>query len=139
MLRGASQRCFGGPIHTSAYVSMRQHASACVSIRQHTSAYVSMRQHTSACVSIRQHTSACVSMRQHTSAYVSTRPHTSAYAAAAYAERAPAPRQYLYFCTSKASSKVSSNLRAECAPPRAAAAPSAVYHAAGASVFALLY
>jgi hypothetical protein len=78
MLRGASQRCFGGPIHTSAYVSIRQHASACVSIRQHTSAYVSMRQHTSAYVSIRQHTSACVSMRQHASAYVSIRQHTSA-------------------------------------------------------------
>jgi hypothetical protein len=63
MLRGASQRCFGGPIHTSAYVSIRQHASACVSIRQHTSAYVSMRQHTSAYVSIRQHTSAYVLWR----------------------------------------------------------------------------
>jgi hypothetical protein len=39
--------------HTSAYVSIRQHTSAFVSIRQHSSAYVSIRQHTSAYVSIR--------------------------------------------------------------------------------------
>jgi hypothetical protein len=75
-------------LHTSAYVSIRQHTSAwrqahCSSPRLgtelqglaysdlHTSAYVSIRQHTSAYVSIRQHTSAYVSIRQHTSAYVS--------------------------------------------------------------------
>jgi hypothetical protein len=58
---------------------IRQHMSAYVSIRQHTSAYVSRRQHTSAYVSIRQHASAYVSIRQHASAYVSIRQHTSAY------------------------------------------------------------
>ena len=52
-------------LHTSAYVSIRQHTSAespsYVSIRQHTSAYVSgitfIRQDTSGYVRIRQHTS----------------------------------------------------------------------------------
>jgi hypothetical protein len=94
-------------LHTSAYVSIRQHTSetsisAKIStitrlfvdcIRYHTSACVSIRQHTSTCVSIRQRTtetsiSASVStitrlfvdcIRQHTSAYVSIRQHTSAY------------------------------------------------------------
>jgi hypothetical protein len=36
------------PLHTPAYVSIRQHTSAYVSICQHTSAYVRIRQHTSA-------------------------------------------------------------------------------------------
>jgi hypothetical protein len=116
--------------HTSAYVSIRQHTSACVRIRQHTSAYVSIRQHASACVSIRPHTSAYVSIRCVSASRPLVMPQL-------HAERAPASRQYLYFCTCKASSKVSTNLRAECAPPRAAAAPSAVYHATGASVFDL--
>jgi hypothetical protein len=59
-------------LHTSAYVSIRQHTSAYVSdagasswrppcccardTAQHTSAYVSIRQHTSAYVSIRENT-----------------------------------------------------------------------------------
>jgi hypothetical protein len=52
-------------LHTSAYVSIRQHTSACEKLREtppnfrmylHTSAYVSTRQHTSAHVSTRQHT-----------------------------------------------------------------------------------
>jgi hypothetical protein len=38
------------PLHTPAYVSIRQHTSAYVGIRQHTSADVSIRQHTSAYV-----------------------------------------------------------------------------------------
>jgi hypothetical protein len=92
-------------LHTSAYVSIRQHTSAYVrdaSTRHalHTSAYVSIRQRRvymarPAYASIRQHTSAtdtrsvrdasmrhalhtlaCVSMRQHTSACVSIREHT---------------------------------------------------------------
>jgi hypothetical protein len=64
-------------LHTSAYVSLRQHKSVVEEmavyswIRQHTSAYVSI---TSAYVSI---TSAYVSIsiRQHTSAYISIRQH----------------------------------------------------------------
>jgi hypothetical protein len=61
-------------LHTSAYVSRRQHMSAYVSIRLQTSAdsvhkgierqLFCIRQHTSAYVSIRQHTSAHVSIRQ---------------------------------------------------------------------------
>ncbi len=76
------RRARHGHLHTSAYVSIRQHTlaedtSAYVSIRQHTSAYVSIRQHT-----IRQHTSVHVIIRQHTSAYVSKHVshHTSEYA-----------------------------------------------------------
>jgi hypothetical protein len=46
--------------------------------------------------SVRQHTSAYVSIRQHTSAYVSIRQHTSSGSGAQ-------PRQYVFFCTSKAS------------------------------------
>jgi hypothetical protein len=89
-------------LHTSAYVSIRQHTSAYVSIRvsirQLTSAYVSIhtpaarpkrRRHwmgarpprrlvSSCAVSIRQHTSEYVSIRQHTSAYVSIRQHAYA-------------------------------------------------------------
>ncbi len=74
-------------LHTTAYVSIRQHtsayvsiASAYVSIRQH---YVSIRQHY---VSIRQHTPA---LRQHTRAL---RQHTPAYTsiASAYASIASA-------------------------------------------------
>jgi hypothetical protein len=76
-----------------------------VSIRQHTSAYVSIRHHTSAYVSICQHMSAYFSMRQHMSAYVNIRQHTSD---ARDCEPEPLQpvgllRQYLYFCTSKAS------------------------------------
>jgi hypothetical protein len=114
--------------HTSAYVydSIRQLTSAYVSIRQHKfdksieALAVSTRQHTStsAYVRIRQHTSAYVRQEhrgpccQHTSAYifVSIRPHTSAYVRIR-STRASRPllqtqrllRQYLYFCTSKAS------------------------------------
>jgi hypothetical protein len=107
--------------HT-AYVSMRQHTSAYVSIRQHASAYVSMRQHTSAHVRIRQHASAYVSMRQHASAYVSIRQHTSAYVSIRQhtsgrrrgclrqTDKRQTQRQYLYFCTSKAS-KLSTCMR----------------------------
>jgi hypothetical protein len=93
----------------TAYVSIRQHTSADVSIRQHTSAYVSRRQHTSAYVSIRQHTSAYVSIRQHTSAFVSIRQHTSASWSSCAKSLNPivCPLcQYLYFCTSKASTFV---------------------------------
>jgi hypothetical protein len=65
------------------------------------SAYVSVRQRTSAYVRIRPHTSAYVSIRRHTSAYVSIRQHTP------YRYLVPVlrwrQRQYLYFCTSKAS------------------------------------
>jgi hypothetical protein len=49
-------------LHTSAYVSIRQHTSAYVGDTPnppphlHTSAYISIRQHTPAYVSIRQHT-----------------------------------------------------------------------------------
>jgi hypothetical protein len=78
-----------------AYVSIRQHTSAYVSMRQHTSAYVSIRQHTSAYVSIRQHTSACVSIRQHTSDARDCEPEPL--------QLVGLLRQYLYFCTSKAS------------------------------------
>jgi hypothetical protein len=61
-------------VHTSAYVSIRQHTSAYLCRGggdAHTSAYVSIRQHTSAYVSIPMqrrdvHTSAYVSIRQHT-------------------------------------------------------------------------
>ena len=70
--------CAASPagLHTSAYVSIRQHTSnilrlAHISIRQLTSDYVSIRQHSSAYVSIRQHTPAYVSIREHTCAYVS--------------------------------------------------------------------
>jgi hypothetical protein len=42
------------PLHTSAYVSIRQRMSAYVSIRQHTSAYASTRQHTALVVEVRQ-------------------------------------------------------------------------------------
>ncbi len=92
-------------LHTSAYVSIRQHTSAYVSIRQHTSAYVSIRVSASAYVSMRKtiYDTAHVSMRQHasahTSAYVSIRQH--AQDASRNCQRRP--RQYLYLCTSKAS------------------------------------
>jgi hypothetical protein len=88
-------------MHTSAYVSIRQHESACVSMRQatqHTSAYVSFcgsggGSSASACaragrcayvsiayVSIRWRVRIRLqSIRQHTSAYVSIRQHTSAH------------------------------------------------------------
>jgi hypothetical protein len=54
---------YASRMHTSAYVSIRQHTSAyrmhIYASRMHTSAYVSIRQHTSAYVSIRQHL-ACI-------------------------------------------------------------------------------
>jgi hypothetical protein len=96
-----TRQCLVQHLHTSAYVSIRQHTSAYVSsvdaagTRQclvqhlHTSAYVSIRQHTSAYVSISQLSRSgrevssvpCPApvCRQHTSAYVSIRQHTSAY------------------------------------------------------------
>jgi hypothetical protein len=67
----------------------------------HTSAYVSIRQHPSASVSIRQHTSAYVSIRQNSSAYVSIR--KGGMKLLAHEPPRAAQRQYLYFCTSKAS------------------------------------
>jgi hypothetical protein len=97
-------------LHTSAYVSIRQHTSkAYVSIKsasrsasaQHTSAYVSIRlsirQHKSASRSASApHTSAYVSIRQHTSAYVSIRQHTSASRSASAPYKGHLCR--LYFC-----------------------------------------
>jgi hypothetical protein len=96
-----------------AYVSIRQHASA------YAYAYVSMRraQEDARGIAprIRQHTSACVERRKmrveslytQTSAYVSIRQHTQTSACGEQCRRAPedarALRQYLYFCTSKAS------------------------------------
>jgi hypothetical protein len=128
--------------HTSGCVSIREHTAACVSIRQHTSAYVSIRQHTSAYGSIRPHTSAYVRIRQHTPAYVSIRRMSSSQPPSCRSSAPSALPRRVSICTFvllKQVGKVSTNLRAECAPPRAAAAPSAVYHAAGASVFVLLY
>ncbi len=58
--------------------------------------------HTSAYVSIRQHTSAYVSIRQHTSAYVSIR-HIYGILVRVRDSYELLLRQYLYFCTSKAS------------------------------------
>ena len=106
-------------LHTSAYVCMRLHASACVSIRLHTSACVSIRQHASAYVSMCLHASACVCMRQHTSAYLGRRlcacqPNGCGASTRCTSSRVSMrtfvpvklqllTRQYVYFCTSKAS------------------------------------
>jgi hypothetical protein len=57
-------------VHTSAYVSIRQHTSAYVRIRPPDLSSKKLLSETRACASIRQHTSAYVSIRQHTSAYV---------------------------------------------------------------------
>jgi hypothetical protein len=75
-------------MHTSAYVSIRQHTSAYATINlcwRQATARCSLPQH--AYVSIRQHTSAYVSIRQHTSAYVSIRQHTPACASIPRAPR----------------------------------------------------
>jgi hypothetical protein len=90
-------------MHTSAFVSIRQHtsayvrgAAACPTTRRRCTCSICIRQYTSAVVSIRQHTSeerrrvqqrivavpvryAYVSIRQHTPAYASSRQYTSAY------------------------------------------------------------
>ncbi len=111
--------------HMSAYVSICQHTSAYVRIRQHACKPPGRTKGNSAerkQAGIRQHTSAYVSIRQHTSAYVGIRRHTSSYAQAVSVRTSrPAgrtkgksaqqrkqagrrqQRQYLYFCTSKAS------------------------------------
>jgi len=66
--------------------------------------HVSVRQHTSAYVSIRQHTPAYVSIRQHTSAYVSIRHAVNEGEKVGHSLAAGTQqRQYLCFCTSKAS------------------------------------
>jgi hypothetical protein len=76
-------------------VRLKPHAPLlCVFPRQHTSAYVSILQHTPAYISIRQHTSAYASIHQYTCC-VSSLTISSAWQAH--------QRQYLYFCTSKAS------------------------------------
>ncbi len=74
---GAVRACARLPgMHTSAYVSIRQHTyvptelyeralASQVCIRLHTSAYVSMRQHTSAYLSIPQHTYAAPLQPKH--------------------------------------------------------------------------
>jgi hypothetical protein len=82
---------------------------------------------------ISQHTSAYVGIRQHTSAYVSIRQHMSK-------TTAPSLRQYVYFCTSKASKSSimhahlrgrAPNLASVCAAPAPPAVPAAAAAAAG--------
>jgi hypothetical protein len=116
------------PCTSITYASIRQHTSAYVSIRHtdelacpaptfqashpaaHTSAFVRIRQHTSAYVSIRQRTSylhqhskrlKTSRIQQHCSAscYSKTRPSDPKSRQRCTLEQ----RQYLYFCTSKAS------------------------------------
>jgi hypothetical protein len=79
---------------------IRQHTSAYVSIRQHTSAYVSIRQPTSAYVSIRQHI-ICVDyngLQVRFEGGIVLPPQVSAFVLLHQLLR-----QYLHFCTSKAS------------------------------------
>jgi hypothetical protein len=65
------------------------HTSAYVSIRQHTYAYVSIRQQGEAELGVLAHCLRYVSRRKHTSAHVSTRQHTSAYGVLAHCLRYP--------------------------------------------------
>ncbi len=125
--RQQTPACVSKRQHTPADVSIRQQTSAYVSKvsrHQHASAYASIRQRTSACVSIRQHTPADAVMNQRHAAIVlqdgacvSIREHTRAYEMRCGVEPAPcrdraaqwagSPScQYLYFCTSKASTFV---------------------------------
>ena len=82
-----------------------------VSIRPHTSAYVSIRQHTSAYIRIRQHTPAYIRIRQHGRGEVVRDKRVSS-------RTAQLLRQYLYFCTGKASklSTCDPTLGAHCDP-----------------------
>jgi hypothetical protein len=79
--------------------------SAYVSIRQHTSAYASICQHATAHVSIRQHTSEYASIHQHTSAYASIRHRVVCSMRHDSSVTLPLLHQYLYLCTSKASTQ----------------------------------
>jgi hypothetical protein len=93
----------------SAYVSIRQHtaspARAAASACTHTSAYVSIRQHTSAHVSIRRRRQEPPPAPARPPSLISIC--TFVLAAAGARERVRTfnlrVRQYLYFCTSKAS------------------------------------